>query len=127
MMVGMPDSFTTTTTVDVTLAPETDPEKLSRPVADVIASECAAGIRAISEMSRDKTHRLFNKTGHLASGLRVEAHGDAFAIVTPADRALTDDQMERLGELVPVIADPFTSPKVNAAVQEQWERVVGKR
>ncbi len=121
----MSDSYSTSVTIDVTLIPVTDPAAIARPVADVIASECAAGIRAITEMSRDGKHRLFNRTGHLADGLHVEAQGDGFAILTPADRALTDDQMERLAELVPVIADPFTSPKVQAAVQEQWERVVG--
>ena len=127
----MPDSYSTTTT-RTELVTETDPTALARPVADVIRDECAAGIRAITEMAKDGKHRLFNKTGHLSNGLTVEAQGagGTFAIVAPSDRFdddKADVQMARLVGLVPVIADPLASERVRTAIEESWARLVGKR
>ncbi len=113
----MADSFTTTTTRDE-LVYDLDPVHLGEPVAEVIRAQVQAGIRGITEMSRDGRHRLFNKTGHLADGITVERDGDGFAISAPSDRLADDAVVARLVELVPVIADPTGTAEVQRAIEK---------
>ncbi len=123
----MADSYSTTVTRDE-IRYELDVNKLAEPVAQVIRDEIRAGIRAIAVMSHDGKHRLFNKTGHLVDGLSIEQTGDgSWSVVAPSDRLGTPELMARLVELVPIIANPLSSPKVQAAIEESWSRLVGAR
>ncbi len=123
----MTDSYRTTVTRDEPVT-ETDPLKLARPVADVIRDEVAAGIRAIPRQANG--YQPFNRTGHLVEGLHVEKIGDGFAVMAPSDRLEGERGellMARLSEIVPVIADPLSSPKVQEAIEASWAMLVGKR
>lgn len=109
-----------TTVITETVDYELDAAKLTEPVAAAIRDAIAEGIRGITETGRDG-HRLFNRTGALVTGLHVERDGDAFAVVPPADHfqgANADVMLARLVDLVPVIADPSSAPRVATALEK---------
>ena len=94
---------------------ELDSVKLAQPIADAMRDAIADGIRAITETSRDGKHKLFNRTGALVEGLRVERDGDAFVILPPSDHFTGPNAaalLTKLVDLVPAIADPLSSQRV---------------
>ena len=114
--------FTTTMVADP-IDIETDESKLGQPIVEVIRSEIAAAIRAIP--AGPGGHRPFNTTGHLVDNLRIEPSGDGgWSVTVPSDRLQTPELLARLIQLVPMIADPMTNPKVQAAVAASVKRVL---
>ena len=120
-------TFQTTITTETLDHDGLDNVKLAAPVANAIRDAIAAGIQGITAMARDGKHRQFNRTGALVAGLHVEQDGDAFAVLPPDDHfqgPTADVLLARLVELVPVIADPTTSPRVQKALEVSSAQVV---
>ena len=102
---------------------EATADELADPVARVIRDEIAAAIQAIPPGPNG--HRPFNATGHLVQGLQVVRTGEgSYAIYAPPDRLERPELLERLIELVPLIADPMSSPKVQAAIAKSLETAI---
>lgn len=108
---------TSATTIAQPLEHDFDPVALGDGPAHAIRDAVADGIRAITEMSKDGKHRLFNRTGHLVDGVEIGVDGDTYAIVAPEDRLEDDDVMQKLAELVAAITDPLGIPAVAAAIE----------
>jgi hypothetical protein len=65
---------------------------------------------------------MFNDSGALAAGLKVERTASGFAVVASHELAARHGGMDRLAELVPVIRDPFSDSRVRSAVDAAIER-----
>lgn len=97
---------------------ETDEAKLARPIAEAIRQEIAAAIRALPG-------KQWDRSGHLVDGLRIEQQPDgSWAVMPPPDRLQTAELMARLIAAVPLIADPMSAPRVQAAIEAALVRVV---
>jgi hypothetical protein len=109
---------------------ETDELELVRGPARAARDAIAADIRAIAAPVSKSTARrpdhvgskLFNNTGHLANGLRVEEVHGGLAIVPPADRLQDERVRSRLTELVSSIRDP--RPRIQKALEDAAASVV---
>lgn len=99
-----------------TLTVELDEKELERPAATAAASAVRNGIRRIATQSADGTHRLFNKTGHLASGIKA----DGPDVVAPPGYLQEDELVDRLIAEVPALRDPLS----DQAFQLELEHVV---
>ena len=84
-----------------------DVARMAKGPADALAAAVAAGIRNIGVGAKEGAHRLFNKTGHLASGITASATGPGtYQIVPPSDRLNDAGMMERLKALLNVDEKP---------------------
>lgn len=118
-----------------------DDAELGRGPAQAIRDKVAAEIRSITEQAAASTiakrrrdgrtsTRLFNDTGKLAQGLRVEQDGETFATVAPSGRLAgeTAGLLERLRGLVDVSARALAQDrKVREAIQAGPGLIIRKR
>lgn len=96
-------------------------DEVTRPVAVAIRDAIVTGIKEIPERhgKRHDGRRPFNATGKLVNGVRLEKNSDGtYSIMVPPDRLQNPVVLERLLVLVPVISDPFSSPKIAAALEQ---------
>jgi hypothetical protein len=94
------------------------PDNLGATEAAAIVEGIANGIRAITKMSRDGKHRLFNRTGTLANELAAILGANGYDVVAPPGYLQDDELMQQLIDLVPAIADPTTLRELQAAIEK---------
>lgn len=112
-------------TVAAPLEHNFDTQALAKEPAQAIAAGVADGIRGITEMSRDRKHRLFNRTGFLADSIEAVADDDGgYSILAPDGYLQDDELMQRLIDLVPAIEDPTTIDGLQTAVEDSCDILV---
>lgn len=112
----------TTKAQEVTIDADTKP--IVKTVADTVKEAIAAGIRAVSEDAASGKHRRWNRTGRLASSLRVEMVGGSAHVRPPDDRLNFDGAIEQLAEDVKAAREPHKEPKVKAAADAATANMV---
>lgn len=114
-------------TAEMSFAPFdlTDVDELAKPVAEVIRDEIRAAILALPVNPTTK-RRPFVDSGNFVNNLRVEQLSDGAWAVLPPYSDMTETQLERLVELVPLLRDPLSSPRVQAAIAAALKHAAGR-
>jgi hypothetical protein len=97
-----------------TVAPAT------RKFRDAARKALAAGkpwaVRRYGTRAPSTSDTMFNDSGALAAGLKIEKTAEGWAIVAEHELAARHGGIEQLAALVPVLRDPFNDPRVQAAI-----------
>ena len=104
-----------TKTQEVTV--DIDPRPIVKTVGEAAKEALAAGIKAVSTLAASGEHRRWNRTGHLASSLRVEMVGNSAHVRPSDDRLNFDGALKQLAEDVRAAREPHTEPRVKEAVR----------
>ena len=111
----------TTKTQEVTV--DLDPKPIAKAVAEAALAAIQSGIRSVTERAKSGQQK-WNRTGRLASGLRVERSGDGYAVVPPDDRLNGDGLLDALHEDVKAARDPLGESRVQEALQDATRSLV---
>lgn len=99
------------------LVVDLDDDAMAETHAKANAEAIEAGIRAISERTRDGKRQLFVRTGHLASSISTRKGADGVEVVAPPGYLADPALMQRLVDVVPVLRDPLGDKRVREAIE----------